>query len=139
MPPDNSIPLHIFIIDDDVDDQELLMEAFSEVDSTIKFSTAANGREGINKLVDCTVQKPDLIIVDMNMPMINGKQFLAEIKNNPLISGLKVIMYSTSSNHKDIQETLGLGAAYYFQKPSSYSALVTELSSILNNLKQVTL
>ena len=139
MPPDNSIPLHIFIIDDDVDDQELLMEAFSEVDSTIKFSTAANGREGINKLVDCTVQKPDLIIVDMNMPMINGKQFLAEIKNNPLISGLKVIMYSTSSNHKDIQETLGLGAAYYFQKPSSYSALVTELSSILNNLKQVPL
>ena len=139
MPPDNSIPLHIFIIDDDVDDQELLMEAFSEVDSTIKFSTAANGREGINKLVDCTVQKPDLIIVDMNMPMINGKQFLTEIKNNPLISGLKVIMYSTSSNHKDIQETLGLGAAYYFQKPSSYSALVTELSSILNNLKQVPL
>ena len=139
MPPDNSIPLHIFIIDDDVDDQELLMEAFSEVDSTIKFSTAANGREGINKLVDCTVQKPDLIIVDMNMPMINGKQFLVEIKNNPLISGLKVIMYSTSSNHKDIQETLGLGAAYYFQKPSSYSALVTELSSILNNLKQVPL
>ena len=139
MPPDNSIPLHIFIIDDDVDDQELLMEAFSEVDSTIKFSTAANGREGINKLVDCTVQKPDLIIVDMNMPMINGKQFLVEIKNNPLISGLKVIMYSTSLNHKDIQETLGLGAAYYFQKPSSYSALVTELSSILNNLKQVTL
>ena len=139
MPPENSIPLHIFIIDDDVDDQELLMEAFSEVDSTIKFSTAANGREGINKLVDCTVQKPDLIIVDMNMPMINGKQFLVEIKNNPLISGLKVIMYSTSSNHKDIQETLGLGAAYYFQKPSSYSALVTELSSILNNLKQVPL
>ena len=139
MPPENSIPLHIFIIDDDVDDQELLMEAFSEVDSTIKFSTAANGREGINKLVDCTVQKPDLIIVDMNMPVINGKQFLAEIKNNPLISGLKVIMYSTSSNHKDIQETLGLGAAYYFQKPSSYSALVTELSSILNNLKQVPL
>ena len=139
MPPENSIPLHIFIIDDDVDDQELLMEAFSEVDSTIKFSTAANGREGINKLIDCTVQKPDLIIVDMNMPMINGKQFLVEIKNNPLISGLKVIMYSTSSNHKDIQETLGLGAAYYFQKPSSYSALVTELSSILNNLKQVTL
>lgn len=139
MSPENSTPLHIFIIDDDVDDQELLIEAFTEIDSCLKFSTAANGREGFNKLIDGSVQKPDLIIVDMNMPMINGKQFLTEIKNNPLISGLKVIMYSTSLNHKDIKETLGLGAAYYFQKPSSYSALVTELSSILNNLKQVPL
>ena len=78
---DNSIPVHIFIIDDDVEDQELLMEAFNEVDSSIKFSTAENGREGINKLIDGSVQKPDLIIADLNMPMINGKQFLAEIKN----------------------------------------------------------
>ena len=77
----NSNPLHIFIIDDDVEDQELLMEAFNEVDSTIKFSTAGNGREGINKLIDGSVQKPDLTIADLNMPMINGKQFLAEIKN----------------------------------------------------------
>ncbi len=77
----NSNPLHIFIIDDDVEDQELLMEAFNEVDSTIKFSTAGNGREGINKLIEGSVQKPDLTIVDLNMPMINGKQFLAEIKN----------------------------------------------------------
>lgn len=78
---DNSIPVHIFIIDDDVEDQELLMEAFNEVDSSIKFSTAENGREGINKLIDGSVQKPDLIIADLNMPMINGKQFLAEIEN----------------------------------------------------------
>lgn len=77
----NSNPLHIFIIDDDVEDQELLMEAFNEVDSTIKFSTAGNGREGINKLIEGSVQKPDLTIVDLNMPMINGKQFLAEIEN----------------------------------------------------------
>ena len=78
---DNSIPVHIFIIDDDVEDQELLMEAFNEVDSSIKFSTAENGREGINKLIDGSVQKPDLIIADLNMPMINGKQFLAKIEN----------------------------------------------------------
>ena len=136
---DNSIPVHIFIIDDDVEDQELLMEAFNEVDSSIKFSTAENGREGINKLIDGSVQKPDLIIADLNMPMINGKQFLAEIENNPLISGLKVIICSTSSNHKDIKETLALGAAQYFQKPSSYVALIAELSSILKSLKRVPL
>ena len=137
MPPKNTIPLHIFIIDDDVEDQELLMEAFSEVDSTIKYSTAANGREGINKLTDGSVQKPDLIIVDLNMPMINGKQFLAEIKNNPLLRELTVIICSTSANDKDIKESLVLGAAQYFQKPSSYDTLKKELASILQNMKEV--
>ena len=135
----NSNPLHIFIIDDDVEDQELLMEAFNEVDSTIKFSTAGNGREGINKLIEGSVQKPDLTIVDLNMPMINGKQFLAEIKNNPVLRELRVIICSTSSNTKDIKETLALGAAQYFQKPSSYLALTAELSSILKSLKRVPL
>lgn len=139
MSPENSTPLHIFIIDDDVDDQELLIEAFTEIDSCLKFSTAVNGREGMNMLIEGIVQKPDLIIVDMNMPMINGKQFLEEIKNDPLLKELTVIICSTSANDKDIKETLELGAAQYFQKPSSYVALIKELSSILENLKQVTL
>ena len=137
MPSENISPLHIFIIDDDSEDQELLMEAFCELNISIKFSTAVNGREGINKLTDGSVQKPDLIIVDLNMPMINGKQFLAEIKNNPLFKELTVIICSTSANDKDIKESLVLGAAQYFQKPSSYDTLKKELASILESMKEV--
>ena len=65
-----------FIVDDDVDDQELFMEAVNEVDKTITCISASNCEEALDSLKSGKVVLPDIIFLDLNMPRLNGKQFL---------------------------------------------------------------
>jgi DNA-binding NarL/FixJ family response regulator len=65
------------------------------------------------------------------MPRKNGLECLSDIRSNPLFNSTKIIIYSTSSRKKDIDDTRDLGANMYFIKPSSYETLVTKLREIL--------
>ncbi|WP_462255352.1 response regulator, partial [Ferruginibacter sp.] len=69
---------------------------------------------------------------DLNMPRMNGKQCLAEIKKDRTLQNIPVIIYSTSSDKKDIEETMQLGAVFFFQKPSRFDELSQALYQIIN-------
>ena len=69
-----------FIADDDPDDQELFIEALLQIDAQCKCVTAFDGLEALNKLFSQTVYVPDFIFLDLNMPKMNGKECLVEIK-----------------------------------------------------------
>ncbi|HMI79410.1 MAG TPA: response regulator [Ferruginibacter sp.] len=122
-----------FIVDDDPDDQELFIEALQEIDESCKCITAFDGEEALEKLNDGMPQ-PDFIFLDLNMPRMNGKQFLAEIKNNEKIKDIPVIIYSTSSDKKDMQETSELGAVHFLQKPNRFEELSKALGEIIRKL-----
>ena len=123
---------HIFFIaDDDLDDQELFIKALKEIDDCCNCITAFNGEDALYKLVNEKEQLPDFIFLDLNMPKVNGKQCLKEIKLNKELRHIPVIIYSTSAEKKEIQETTQLGAALFMQKPNRFMELRNALNQIL--------
>jgi CheY-like chemotaxis protein len=122
-----------FIADDDPDDQELFIKALKEIDDHCHCITAFNGEDALDKLVKDKSQLPDLIFLDLNMPKKNGKQCLKEIKQNKTIQGIPVIIYSTSAEKKDIEETTQLGAAFFMQKPNRFVELRNALNQIIEH------
>ena len=112
-----------FIIDDDIDDQELFKEAVKEVDSSIECISASDCEKALKLLKNGEIEIPDIIFLDLNMPRLNGKQCLAELKKEARLKHIPVIIYSTSSEKRDIEETSRLGAAHFLTKPNKFEEL----------------
>jgi CheY-like chemotaxis protein len=121
----------LFIIDDDVEDQEIFVEALKEVNPSIICYNAMNGEDALRQLTMDVMMLPDLIFLDMNMPKLNGKQVLRELKKTRSLINIPVIMYSTSFAPRDIEEIKELGAVFYLLKPSRFDDLCTALTKIL--------
>jgi CheY-like chemotaxis protein len=120
-----------FIADDDPEDRELFIEALRSIDALCECITATDGEDALSKLNDGLPQLPDFIFLDLNMPRINGRDCLAAIKKNSRINQIPVIIYSTSAEKKDMQETIQSGAAYFLQKPNRFDDLSKALSNII--------
>ena len=120
-----------FIIDDDADDQSILMEALFEIDPTSQCFTAMNGQEGLQMLDKKEIPFPSLIFLDLNMPRINGQRFLAEIKQQDQFNKVPVVIFTTSNDQKDMDDTKGLGAVGYIIKPTDFTKLKDELQMLL--------
>lgn len=119
-----------FIVDDDIDDQELFIEAVNEVDNTIRCQPYTSFEEALELMKNKKIPLPDIIFLDLNMPKLNGKQCLAELKKNADLRGIPVIIYTTSSEKGDIDETTRLGAAYFLTKPSKFKELCRAIKFI---------
>ena len=124
-----------FLVDDDLDDQEIFISALQEINESISCVTANNGVEAMEKLGSGETFIPDFIFLDLNMPMMDGKQCLMEIKKIPAISHIPVVIYTTSSNQEDMNEMNLLGVSYFLTKPSSFSSLINLLSSFFESQK----
>jgi CheY-like chemotaxis protein len=123
----------LFIIDDDADDRELFIEALQEIDDSIICYTAHNGEDALKKLGGELPHTPDYIFLDLNMPRLNGKQCLFEIKRIDNLKHIPVIIYSTSSEQRDIEETKRLGAAHFLTKPNTFDELCNQIKYVLKN------
>jgi CheY-like chemotaxis protein len=118
------------IVDDDIDDIEIFIDATHVVDPSLICMSAQNGLEAIN-IINATKVKPDCIFVDLNMPKLNGKQFTKEIRKNPSYSHIKIIIYSTSKLDRDEKEVKQLGANEFITKPTSHDELCNSIARIL--------
>jgi CheY-like chemotaxis protein len=113
---------NIFLIDDDEDDRWLFAEALARTVPQVKCESAASGQEAI-QFLDASSVLPDCIFLDLNMPGMDGKNCLTQLKSHPKLKTIPVIVYSTSNYHKDIEETKALGADEFIIKPSDYTQL----------------
>jgi DNA-binding response OmpR family regulator len=93
---------------------------------------ANNGEVALKHLKDETIPLPDFIFLDLNMPKLNGKECLIEIKKLPRYSTVPLIIYTTSSNQKDKQEIMQLGAHYFLTKPTRISELCNCLLNVFS-------
>jgi CheY-like chemotaxis protein len=116
-------------VDDDQEDREFFCDALREIDSTITCLVAGSGMNALSLLSEATVL-PDYIFLDINMPMMDGKQFLKILKTIPEFRSIPVIMYSTSTDTREIKECYKLGAEDFLIKPHSYEKLVNDLTSV---------
>lgn len=128
-----SYPKVCFLIDDDVDDQEIFSMALKHVDLPVICITADDCSEALKKLTQDLSFIPDYIFLDLNMPKMNGKQCLKEIKKLAHLNHIPVIMYTTSLNQRDIAETKEIGASTYIIKPANISELASVLRLLFNS------
>lgn len=122
---------NLLLIDDDEDDQELFIEAAKEVSQDINITVLPDAATALEKLSNKSVAA-DVIFSDLNMPRMNGQQFLLEIKRRPALKDIPVIIFSTSSHSHTIQLVKDFGAHDFITKPGLFNELVTTLKKILN-------
>jgi response regulator RpfG family c-di-GMP phosphodiesterase len=118
----NSEVCKIFYTDDDVDDRDLFVDAALHVSDSLEVITQGNGDELIC-LLNNPPPFPNLIFLDLNMPIKNGYEVLKEIKQSERTKSLPVIVFSTSDDQDTVDLTRKLGANLYITKPSSFSLL----------------
>ncbi|AXB58072.1 response regulator [Flavobacterium fluviale] len=121
----------VFLIDDDPDDREIFEESLLSLDVPLKFEEAANGKEAVEKLSSSDFQKPDLIFLDINMPIMDGWQFLKHIKKDENFNDIPVVIYSTSSSQEDKALAVKHQASEFITKPYSISSLRQELKKTI--------
>jgi CheY-like chemotaxis protein len=121
----------ILIVDDDEDDRELFCGAVNELDHLVSCKMAHNGKEALDLLRSGAV-KPDYIFLDLNMPKLNGKKFLSELKLDVALSEIPVVIYTTSKLPEDIEETKKLGAIHFITKPTGIEELCIEILYVLS-------
>ena len=114
-------PAHILLVEDNEGDIILTLDAFEESKFKTQVSVVRNGQEALDFLKKqgeySDAQKPDLILLDINIPIFNGHEVLEEIKQDENLKRIPVIMLTTSSNQNDIKKAYGNYCNSYIQKP----------------------
>ena len=121
---------HILFSDDDTDDALLFTQAADLMTTSILLSFAEDGEQLMRYLSRETL--PDLIFLDLNMPVKNGIECLEEIRSDKNLAYLPVIIYTTSDNPKDIETCFSLRANLYVVKPTSFESIIKTLKKIIN-------
>jgi CheY-like chemotaxis protein len=124
--------LLFFLVDDDLDDQEIFLSALKDVDSKIQCKTAENGCEALQLFKDENFI-PDFIFLDLNMPKVNGKECLTELRKINRLKKTPIYIYTTSSAQKDKLEAKKFGATGFITKPTLINILIKTLSEIVSN------
>ncbi|MEO7263422.1 MAG: response regulator [Ferruginibacter sp.] len=123
--------LNIYLADDDSDDRDIFRDALAESVSGINLELAINGKNLIS-LLESSNPKPDIIFLDLNMPLKNGFECLEEIRKNKELKSLPIVIYSTTSNPEQVKKTLIYGANLFWQKPSDFNSIKKMLHKILH-------
>lgn len=123
-------PKVCFFIDDDEDDRDFFCTAMQEIDPNMECLFAKDGTDAIDQLTNTTLV-PDYIFIDMNMPLMDGRQCLAVINTIERLREVSIYIYSTSGSPKLVEEILAMGAKEFLIKPTSMNALEHLLREIV--------
>ena len=121
----------MLLVDDDSTDRELFIDAITMIGKNYEIAEAGNGEEAITFLRN-TDSLPHLIILDLNMPVKDGRETLKEIKTDPILQAIPVCIMSTSSANFDVQSAYTNGANLFLVKPFEFKELIEMLSSLLS-------
>ena len=121
----------ITLADDDEDDRLFFTDAFEELKINTVVNTVNNGKELLNYLNHPETILPNIVFLDLNMPILNGIDCLKEIKQNDKFNDIAVAIYSTSSSDQDVEDTFVLGDNIYIKKPSNFDDLKKILSDVV--------
>lgn len=118
----------ILFVDDEAD-------LVSTVECRLKWAdfdvvTASNGKEGLDK---AETEKPNLILLDTNMPIMNGHEMLEQLRKNPQLKDIPVIMLTSVFETRDIAKASSYGIVDYVTKPFDFTELVEKISNALEN------
>jgi chemotaxis family two-component system response regulator Rcp1 len=117
---------HILLIEDSRADAMIIERALREVNVDHRLTVIPDGRQALDYLIKLQEPdapghlEPDLVLLDLNLPGIDGCQVLSQIKNDPLLRSIPVVVLTTSRREEDVHQTYQAGANTYIQKPAEY-------------------
>lgn len=128
-------PIEILLIEDNLGDNKLIMEVFKEVEVPNNIQVVTNGVDAKKYLkrdeyVDA--KRPDIILLDLNLPKMDGRELLMEIKNDPELKRIPVIILTTSQSELDVNTAYNHHANAYITKPIDLNKFINVIKSIEN-------
>ncbi|CAA7623414.1 response regulator [Magnetospirillum sp. UT-4] len=126
----------VLLVEDVPADAHLTRAAFEEGDMRVDLRHAEDGRDGLDYLRrlgrwrDRDCPRPHLILLDLNMPRMDGREFLAEIKRDPELATIPVVMLTTSDVQRDVMASYRNGAAGYVVKPVEMTQFIDAIRSL---------
>jgi CheY-like chemotaxis protein len=133
--------LAVLVVDDDPGDVLLIQEALELAGNDRDIHIAADGAEAISFLErtgdHAAAVRPDVVLLDLNMPGKNGRQVLAQIKANPGLRSIPILVFSTSQDPVDIEASYSLHANAYVPKPINFDDFTSVVARIDNFFTQV--
>lgn len=124
---DRHAPQPILIVEDSVDDFEATKRAFAKVNLRNPIEHVASGEAALKYLFCPDVAKPGLILLDLNMPGLDGRKTLQIIKNSEPLKDIPVVILTTSNDERDVTSCYALGANTYIQKPVDLDGLISAI------------
>ena len=130
-------PSHILLIEDNQDDYEATVRSLKRNAFLNPVHWCRSGQDALDYLHQKGVyadkdkaKRPDLILLDLNMPGIDGRQVLERIKKDEDIRSIPVVVLTTSSDTQDVEQCYSIGASTYIQKPVSFDGLTEAISTM---------
>lgn len=120
----------ILLVEDDTIDAMTVKRAFKELKVSNPLAHALNGEEALAYLRRGDEENPCVILLDLNMPKMNGVEFLQIAKDDPSLKKIPVVVLTTSNEERDIIESFKLGVAGYIVKPVDYRKFVEAIRTI---------
>lgn len=124
-----TIPI-ILLVEDNADDYEATVRSFKKNQLLNPVHWCKSGREALDYLYNrgqytdqINAPTPDLILLDLNMPGVDGRQVLSHIKRDAMLKCIPVVVLTTSADPKDVDQCYNFGASTYIQKPVSFEGL----------------
>lgn len=120
----------ILLVEDDQVDTMTVKRALKEIHVTNPLVHVENGEEAVNYLKDPQREKPCIMLLDLNMPIMNGIEFLQVVKHDDQLKRIPVVVLTTSEEQQDKVNSFNLGVAGYMAKPVDYRQFVEVMRSI---------
>ncbi len=123
-------PIEILLVEDNPGDVRLTIEALRESKVRNNLQVASDGVQALDRLRTAGAIRPDLILLDLNLPKKDGREVLAEIKADPTLKTIPVVILTTSSAEQDVLKSYELQANCYITKPVDLEQFITVVKSI---------
>lgn len=120
----------ILLVEDDQVDTMTVIRALKEIHVTNRLVHLENGEEAVSYLRDPESEKPCIILLDLNMPIMNGIEFLQVVKHDDYLKRIPVVVLTTSEEQQDKVNSFNMGVAGYMAKPVDYRQFVEVMRSI---------
>lgn len=118
---------HVLLVEDNPADERLIREAFKAADANIALMTANNGAEALALL---RRERPDFILLDLNLPAVDGREVLEELKCDKRLKHIPIVILTSSLMPQDIMAAYRSGANCYMQKPVELAALFEKVQQL---------
>jgi CheY-like chemotaxis protein len=131
-------PVHaILLVEDNPADVKITERALRESAVPVELFVVRDGQEAVDYLLrqgahanDAHWRSPDLILLDLNLPRLTGRQVLERIRSTPALRAVPVVVLTTSRRQEDVQEMYAAGANTYIEKPQDFARFVQVLQTI---------
>jgi len=133
---ENVKPLEVLLVEDTPGDVRLTQEAFKKTNIKVRLNNVKDGAEALDYLYQKgnfpNSPKPDLILLDLNLPKVNGHEVLSEVKSDPQLKRIPVVILTSSNSQEDIVKAYNAHANCYLLKPSELKDFFSVIQAIMD-------